>query len=200
MIEGRRPEKPRDASSIGFSDLLWDFVQRCWDGDMKLRPRVSEVVECLGTVAADWDGSMPPCAVVETVVSDSEEKMSDTEKYCEFDILILPRYSSSGNGTGKIFTPSLDAAPESSTESQATPGPFSNQSASSTEWSEPPQEETQEVVAKLFDEPQSESQVSVQSLSERPMPELPTSIQSGSMEHCESKIPVLLDTTHRAMV
>ena len=69
VIQGLRPQKPGNASAIGFSDLLWSLVQRCWDGDMKLRPRVAEVAARLGEAAANWKGLMPPCA---QAASDSE--------------------------------------------------------------------------------------------------------------------------------
>ena len=44
VVEGVRPAKPENASKIGFSDSLWDFVGRCWDGNMELRPKIGEVV------------------------------------------------------------------------------------------------------------------------------------------------------------
>jgi serine/threonine protein kinase len=60
VVQGVRPTKPKNASAIGFSDSLWSFVQRCWDGKMELRPKVAEVVTQLERAAADWDGVMPP--------------------------------------------------------------------------------------------------------------------------------------------
>ena len=89
MVQGLRPAGPANASSVGFSDLLWVFVQRCWGGDAKLRPKVTEVVTHLGREAANWHGLMPPCALAENVTSDSEEPMSDSED-CEFDFFTLP--------------------------------------------------------------------------------------------------------------
>jgi len=74
VVMGVRPTKPENASAIGFSDLLWGFIQRCWDGDLKLRPKVGEVVTQLERAAADWDGVMPSEA--ENVISASEELMS----------------------------------------------------------------------------------------------------------------------------
>ena len=90
VVEGKRPEKPSNASTIGFSDLLWGFVQRCWDGDMNVRPKVAEVVAHLEEAAANWDGLMPPYTRAENIASDSKEPISDSLQHCEFDILILP--------------------------------------------------------------------------------------------------------------
>ena len=89
MVQGLRPTEPANASSIRFSDLLWVFVQRCWDGDAKLRPKVTEVVTHLEREATNWHGLMPSCAPAENVSFDSKEPMSDTED-CEFEIPILP--------------------------------------------------------------------------------------------------------------
>jgi len=85
VVRGVRPTKPENASAIGFSDSLWGFVQRCWDGDMNLRPEVGEVVKQLERAAADWDGVMPPSIGAEGVASASKESTLDSMKYREFE-------------------------------------------------------------------------------------------------------------------
>jgi len=93
VVQGLRPGKPKNASSIGFSDLLWDFIQRCWDGDRTQRPKVVEVVTHLGKAVKNWDGFMPPCVAVEDAPSDPEGPSSDSSDsmmHREFEILILP--------------------------------------------------------------------------------------------------------------
>ena len=194
MYDGLRPDKPLNASSIGLSDSLWNFSQRCWDGDMRSRPRTAEVVACLGSAAASWDGLMPPCDVARGVASVSKEETSDLKKYCEFDGLILPQYCPSNNGIGNIFGPSSGTASNTLTESQPTSGPSTYLSTLSTQCSELPPEEPQEVVAKLFGGPQPEE----------PQPGPPAYIRSrsmsGSTEHCQSDILVLLDIAHRTTV
>ena len=82
VVRGLRPAKPENASAIGLSDSLWDFVQRCWDNNRERRPKVVEVVEHLEKAAANWDGLMPPSVPVEVVALDSEEEM--TIPYREF--------------------------------------------------------------------------------------------------------------------
>ena len=74
----RRPDKPKNASAIGFSDPLWSFVQRCWDGDMRSRPEVGEVVTHLGKAAANWSGLMPPSVQAEDAAPDSQEEIPDS--------------------------------------------------------------------------------------------------------------------------
>ena len=90
VVQGLRPEKPENAPSIGFSDPLWGFVQRCWGNNPGLRPNAAEVVTHLGEAAANWNGVMPPCAVAENVVSSSKEEAIDSAGRCEFEALILP--------------------------------------------------------------------------------------------------------------
>jgi len=89
VVQGLRPDEPVNASSIGFSGSLWALSQRCWGGDVKLRPKAAEVVAQLGRDVVNWHGLMPPCAPAEDVTPDSEEPMSDSED-CEFETLILP--------------------------------------------------------------------------------------------------------------
>lgn len=59
VVDGLRPEKPQNASAVGFSDLLWDFVQLCWDSDRTRRPTTTEVVKCLSEAATNWHTLMP---------------------------------------------------------------------------------------------------------------------------------------------
>ena len=91
VVQGLRPGKPENASSIGFSDLLWAFTQRCWDGDPKRRPEVAEVVTHVGEAAANWDGIMLPRVQAEYVASASGDSgESDSIEHREFEVSILP--------------------------------------------------------------------------------------------------------------
>ena len=90
VVGGGRPPKPKNASNLGLSDLLWSFVQRCWDGKLKLRPTVTEVVSQLGKAAAGWNGVMPPHAPIEGVVPETREPDSDSVEVCKLHILIAP--------------------------------------------------------------------------------------------------------------
>ena len=33
ILGGERPREPLDASSLGFTDMLWGFLQSCWSDD-----------------------------------------------------------------------------------------------------------------------------------------------------------------------
>ena len=88
VVEGKRPPKPENASDIGFSDELWNFVERCWDEKLELRPKVTEVVSQLGRAAAAWNGVMAPHAPIENVVSETPEPISESLAHCKPHILI----------------------------------------------------------------------------------------------------------------
>ena len=90
LAQGARPAKPKNASAIGFSDSLWSFVERCWDGEIESRPKVAEIVAQLERAAADWGEVMPPHAHVNSVAFAFPEPVSDLMAYCEFEILTLP--------------------------------------------------------------------------------------------------------------
>ena len=77
-VQGVRPTRPGNASALGFSDSLWGFVQRCWDGQMRMRPMVGEVVSRLERAAANWDGVMSPYVQVECVVPAPPDPVSDS--------------------------------------------------------------------------------------------------------------------------
>ena len=81
LVQGLRPDKPANALAIGFSDSLWTFVQRCWDGDRHSRPRVAEVVTRLAEAAASWRGLMPACGETENIASVPEESISRTMQH-----------------------------------------------------------------------------------------------------------------------
>jgi hypothetical protein len=151
VIEGLRPAKPGNAAAIGFSDSLWEFAQRCWDGNMRLRPKVTEVAAHLGEAAANWCGVMAPCVRVGNIASDSEEPMSDTMAHCKSENLTPHLYFPLNDSTGPIFQPSSGVIPESPTDSQVTSGLFSRSSTPSTQCTELSQEKSQEVVAKPFE-------------------------------------------------
>ena len=79
VVQGLRPIKPENSSSIGFSNVLWSFTQRCWDGDPKLRPEVAEVVTYIGEAVANWEGLMPPCAPAELVAEDAASNSGESD-------------------------------------------------------------------------------------------------------------------------
>ena len=54
VSNGMRPEKPEDAASFGFTDGLWEIVERCWSVDTDVRPRLEDVIPCLHEASSRW--------------------------------------------------------------------------------------------------------------------------------------------------
>ena len=74
VLQGRRPDKPTNASVIGFSDSLWNFTEDCWN--LKdLRPKVAQVVACLEAEAEKWHEPMYPCCQAESVAHAEEDEL-----------------------------------------------------------------------------------------------------------------------------
>ena len=73
VVRGGRPDRPENASAIGFSDSLWNFTQQCWDGRVESRPTAGEVVTHLGEAAVVWGWLMPPHSQARDVTLDSDE-------------------------------------------------------------------------------------------------------------------------------
>ena len=61
ILEGRRPQKPEAAESLGFTDELWSMIERCWREEPDERPEVKEMLDCLERGAQTWDTRpLPP--------------------------------------------------------------------------------------------------------------------------------------------
>ena len=122
VLSGYRPDKPENAVAIGFSDSLWAFTERCWDGKMELRPEVGEVVEHIWEAVASWDGLMPPSSRADAAPG-SEEAYSDLTEPSEFNVPILPRHylSCSGADPFALFASHIS---ENATKSGLTAEPF----------------------------------------------------------------------------
>jgi len=54
ITEGDRPEKPKGAGSLGFSNELWKIIEKCWLEDRSARPGVREILSGLNDAAAFW--------------------------------------------------------------------------------------------------------------------------------------------------
>ena len=51
---GKRPKKPPNAQSLGFSDTLWELVFRCWDESPASRPTAQQLLHCLRDASRTW--------------------------------------------------------------------------------------------------------------------------------------------------
>ena len=67
VLRGKRPEKPVDAKSLGFSDTLWGLVQLCWGESISDRPTVQQLLYCLSLNSLAWvPPRVYPIATVDT--------------------------------------------------------------------------------------------------------------------------------------
>ena len=74
VVEGKRPQRPEEAESPGFTDELWRMVECCWRQNRNERPEVGEILRCLETAARAWDTRPPRCVTVRTDSEDSENQ------------------------------------------------------------------------------------------------------------------------------
>ena len=54
IMKGERPAKPENATSLGFTAVLWEIVERCWSADTDARPTLQAVLSCLSEAASSW--------------------------------------------------------------------------------------------------------------------------------------------------
>ena len=54
IMNGGRPAKPENATSVGFTGVLWKIVERCWLADTDARPTLEAVLSCLREAASSW--------------------------------------------------------------------------------------------------------------------------------------------------
>ena len=59
VLENDRPSRPRDSEKLGFSDDIWESLQRCWDKEPSARPSVGNISVCLKRTAETWVVDIP---------------------------------------------------------------------------------------------------------------------------------------------
>ena len=52
IMKGTRPAKPEDAGNLGFTNGLWEIVERCWLADRNGRPTLRAVLSSLGEASS----------------------------------------------------------------------------------------------------------------------------------------------------
>jgi len=55
VLDGKRPQKPEAAESLGFTDELWTIVEQCWLADADTRPDVGTVLSHLNHATWSWE-------------------------------------------------------------------------------------------------------------------------------------------------
>lgn len=113
-----------------------------------MRPGVGEVVACVGTAAANWNGLMPPSPPAEDFNS-SAVKIPDSERYGEFEVITLLWYRPLSTGTGGLFQPTPKVVSASLADLEPTLELVARPGTPSTQLSKLTPKESQEVVTRL---------------------------------------------------
>lgn len=79
IVGGDRPEKPKAARSLGFTDELWSMVERCWQESWDERPEAKEIVDYLESAAKAWDTRPSPPADTDSTGSFSLSLLIDAD-------------------------------------------------------------------------------------------------------------------------
>ena len=82
VLEDERPPRPRDSEKLGFTDELWENLQRCWEKKPSARPPIDGVSAYLRHAAETWVVDVPAFmlaskAGVEQVMNMKEEQAKD---------------------------------------------------------------------------------------------------------------------------
>ena len=54
VLEDERPPRPRDSEKLGFSDGVWESLQRCWEKEPSARPPVDTISASLKQAEETW--------------------------------------------------------------------------------------------------------------------------------------------------
>jgi hypothetical protein len=54
VLHGERPQRPRVSEKLGFTDDVWEVLQRCWKKEPLARPSIDDVSACLKQAAETW--------------------------------------------------------------------------------------------------------------------------------------------------
>ena len=58
-LEDERPRWPIDSEKLGFTDNVWEVLQKCWEKKPSARPTVDLVSACLKQAAETWVVDVP---------------------------------------------------------------------------------------------------------------------------------------------
>lgn len=82
VLESERPPRPRNSEKLGFTDHVWEVLQKCWDKDPSARPPIDDVSACLKQGTEIWVADVPAFmlaseAGVEQVMNMREDQAKD---------------------------------------------------------------------------------------------------------------------------
>ncbi|KAF9789442.1 kinase-like domain-containing protein [Thelephora terrestris] len=77
VLEGKRPERPREDAGKPFTDDIWEVLEHCWEQQPRDRPSVQCVLDVLdGGLSTSW----PPSDMDEEVETDTDDENTVVNK------------------------------------------------------------------------------------------------------------------------
>ena len=58
-LEDERPGRPRDSEKLGFTNEVWEVLQKCWEREPSARPSADLVAACLKQASETWVVDVP---------------------------------------------------------------------------------------------------------------------------------------------
>ena len=78
VVRGKRPERPQNPESLGFSDTLWGLLELCWDKESSARPTAQDLLDHLSLASATWRPSAEYPAVINSTSSTTDSTPSSS--------------------------------------------------------------------------------------------------------------------------
>lgn len=86
VLKGNRPERPKDAATIGLSDYLWQIAEDCWTEKCAERITIQAVFEQLNEITGHWVSPLP---VKDNLELDGEHSLDESSRLlptgCKFN-------------------------------------------------------------------------------------------------------------------
>lgn len=115
VILGIRPERPPLATRLGLSDMVWELMEQCWQGDWRHRPRISTVLQTLREAFSQYGflAERPPVWPLYEANTRNEALVVDSFDSAPMQDLTLSRTMASSEtptypAEFLVYTPSVD--------------------------------------------------------------------------------------------
>ena len=109
-MDGTRPAKPKDATTLGFTPELWEIIEQCWLADPNARPTLEAVLSCLREAAPRWydRGEGAESVTSESVAGTIESSRSGSQRSTDCDGSLSDKYPANrmevrGEAAGELF-------------------------------------------------------------------------------------------------
>ena len=77
VVRGDRPERPQGAEGVWFVDEVWEVLESCWTTRPESRPRIEDVLQCLGRASRSWKPPSPRLLAAPSTANSLPRGLSD---------------------------------------------------------------------------------------------------------------------------